>query len=425
MAICTVSIIAVQAQVLTLNEAIRTALRNSLQVEVARNNFEANVINNHPSVAGSLPVVTGSLTDNQALTNLNQRLSNGTNTKRSGNATNALNSSITASILVYNGNRVHAIKGRLGALENLSEQQIYSQIQNLTADVMVKYYDIVRQQGYMKTIAQTLEVIRQQVDIIDARQQVGLANNADRFQAQLDLNAAKQEFAAQELVLRQSKTDLLNLLTLPPDSNFVIKDTIVVDSTIVFQHVLDSLTQHPDLLSAAAQIRANEYLVREVRAQRYPAVSVNTGYSYNRNQNAAGFTLLNQTRGPFVGVALQVPIFNGGLFRRQERVAELDIKNATLTQENLLNNMRAAAVRAWQGYTGNLQQLRNEQENSRIAEALLNLTLKRLELSAATILEVREAQQSFVAAGYRLMNLAYAAKVAEIELKRLANNLDI
>lgn len=425
MAIGAMGCIALPAQVLTLEEAVETALRNSLNVEIARNNFEANVINNHPSVAGGLPVVTGSLTDNQAITNLNQRLSNGTVTKRSGNATNALNSGITASILVYNGNRVQAIKGRLNALENLSRQQIYSQIQNLAADVMVTYYDIVRQQGYLKTISQAVEVIKQQVAIIDARQQVGLANNADRFQAELDLNAAKQEFAAQELVLRQSKTDLLNLLTLPPDSSFVIRDSIVVDSAIVLQNVLDSLATHPDLLSATAQIRVNEFIVKEVKAQRYPAVTVNTGYSYNRNQNAAGFTLLNQTRGPFVGIGLQVPIYSGGLWKRQERVAEIDIKNATLTRENLMNNMRASVVRAWQGYTGNLQQLRNEQENSRVAEALLNLTLKRLELSAATILEVREAQQSFVEAGYRLINLAYAAKVAEIELKRLSNELDL
>ena len=165
------------------------------------------------------------------------------------------------------------------------------------------------------------------------------------------------------------------------------------------------------------------FIVREVRAQRYPAISINTGYNYNRNQNAAGFTLLNQTNGPFVGFGVQVPIFNGGLLKRQERAARIDIRNASVARETLLNEMKAATVRAWQVYRNNLNRLQAERENNKVAAALLNLTLKRLELSAATIIEVREAQRSFVEAGYRLVNFAYAAKVAEIELKRLASQL--
>lgn len=415
----------VNAQVLTLEDAINIALKNSLDIQIARNNIEASHINNHISVAGGLPTVTGSLTDNQAITNLNQKLSNGTTTIRSGNAINNLNSGITASFIVFNGFRVYAAKSRLQALERLSEQQVVMQVQNIIADVMVKYYDIVRQQSYITTIQQAINVTLQQKQIIEARQSVGLANNADKFQAQLDLNAAQQELLSQELVLNQSKTDMMNLLTQPPDSSFKIRDTIVVDGTIQVQMVLDSLQNNPELLTAEQQIRINEFIVREVRAQRYPAISVNTGYNYNRNQNAAGFTLLNQTNGPFIGLGVQVPIFNGGQFKRQERVARIDIRNATLTRETLLNDMKAATVRAWQVYRNNLDRLQAERENNRVAAALLDLTLKRLELSAATIIEVREAQRSFVEAGYRLVNLAYAAKVAEIELKRLSGQLGI
>ena len=413
----------VNAQVLTLEDAINIALKNSLDIQLARNNIEASHINNHISVAGGLPTVTGSLTDNQAITNLNQKLSNGTTTIRSGNAINNLNSGITASFIVFNGFRVYAARSRLRALERLSEQQVVMQIQNIVANVMVKYYDIVRQQSYINTIQQAINVTFQQKQIIEARQSVGLANNADKCQAQLDLNAAQQELLSQELVLNQSKTDMMTLLTQRPDSSFVIRDTIVVDSTIQVQMVLDSLQNNPELSSAEQQIRINEFIVREVRAQRYPAISLNTGYNYNRNQNAAGFTLLNQTNGPFIGLNVQVPIFNGGLLKRQERVARIDIRNAAVTRETLLNNMKAATVQAWQVYRNNLNRLQAERENNRVAAALLDLTLKRLELSAATIIEVREAQRSFVEAGYRLVNFAYAAKVAEIELKRIASQL--
>jgi outer membrane protein TolC len=413
----------VEAQVLTLEEAINIALKNSLDIEIARNNVTANQINNHPSVAGGLPTVGGTLTNNQSFTNLNQKLSNGTTTKRNGNANNSLNAGVEANILVFNGFRVHATRERLAALERQSEQLVNAQIQTIIANVMLTYYDVVRQHSYMETIRQSIEVTLQQKKIVDVRQSVGLANNADTYQAQLDLVASQQEFQSQELILNQAKADLMNLLAQRPDSVFVIRDTILVDSLISFDSVRANFRNNPELLSAEQQIRINQLVVREVGAQRYPALSLSTGFNYSRSQNAAGFTLLNQNLGPYVGVNLGVPIFNGGLFRRQQRVAEIDIKNASANRESLLNTIETSAVKSWQAYRNTLQRLHAEKENNRIAAALLQLTIQRYELSAATIIEVREAQRSFVEAGYRLVNLSYAAKSAEIELKRLASSL--
>lgn len=418
-------VIKIPAQVLTLEEAINIALKNSLDIEIARNNVTASEINNHISVAGGLPVVDGSLTDNQSITNLNQKLSNGTSTKRNGNSNNALNASVGASFLVFNGFRVHATSGRLAALQKQNEQLVIVQIQNIIAGVMVGYFDIVRQNSYIKTIQQSLEATLQRKKITDARQSVGLANNADTYQAQLDLTAAQQELQSQELILLQAKADLMNLLTQRPDSNFVVSDTIIIDSTINFDSVRTNLEKNPELLSAYQQVEINEFLAKEIGAQRYPSVSLNSGLNYSRSQNGAGLTLLNQNLGPYIGLSLGVPIFNGGLYRRQQRVAEIDIKNASSTRIILLNNLETSALKTWQAYQNTIQRLQAERENNRIAAALLKLTLQRFELSAATIIEVREAQRSFVEAGYRLVNLSYSAKVAEIELKRLSSGLGI
>jgi hypothetical protein len=35
-----------------------------------------------------------------------------------------------------------------------------AQIQNTIAAVMVKYYDVVRQQGYIKTLQQSIELVK-------------------------------------------------------------------------------------------------------------------------------------------------------------------------------------------------------------------------------------------------------------------------
>lgn len=414
-----------KAQSLTLQEAVNTALKNSLNIQIERNNAEASQINNHISVAGGLPEVNANLSNNRSLTNLNQKLNSGTDIKRTGTSNNAIVAGLSGSYLLFNGFRVHASKNRLAALQRQSAQLVNVQVQNTISDVMVKYYDIVRQQSYTRTIGQSIDVTLKRKEIVDARRSVGLANNADTYQAQIDLNASRQELQLQQLVLVQAKADLMNLLTQRPDSSFAIRDTIIVDSTINFTSVKDSLTNNPELLSAAQQITINEWIVKEVGAQRYPAVSLNGGFNFTRNQSGAGNVLFNQNYGPFVGLGIAIPIFNGGLYKRQQQVAEIDTRNAVSTQKILLNNLETSAVKSWQAYQSSLQQLQTERENNKLANDLLQLTLQRFELSQATIIEVREAQRSFVEAGYRLINLAYTAKVAEIELKRLAGQLVI
>lgn len=411
-------------RVLTLEEAIDIALKNSLDIRIARNNLEASIVNNHISIAGGLPTVTGTFNDNQSLTTINQKLNSGQEIQRAGAFGNQAAAGVSGSFLLFNGFRVYATKGRLEAIENFSETQINLQVQNTIASVMTTYYDIVRQQSYMKTLEQSIEVTEQRRNLAEARQSVGLANNADTYQAQIDLNSSLQEFRNQQLVVVQAKTDLMNLLNEQADTTFLILDSvIVVDSLLNVDTITARLAGNPQILAAAAQININEFAEKEIAAQRYPAVRLNAGYNYSRNQSAAGQLLLNQSFGPFVGINLQVPIFNGGITRRQQRIAEIDTRNATLQQANVVNDLQLSVARAWFTLQYTLSQIKTERENYQLARALLDLTLQRYQLIAATIVEVREAQRSFVDAGYRLVNLSYAAKIAEIELKRLGSLL--
>ena len=61
-------------QPLQLNDAINIALKNSLDIQVAKNNLEINEVNNTYGVAGGLPVVTGTASNQRQITNVNQSL---------------------------------------------------------------------------------------------------------------------------------------------------------------------------------------------------------------------------------------------------------------------------------------------------------------------------------------------------------------
>lgn len=411
-------------QKLSLTDAINTALQNSYDIQLAKNSVEISSINNHVGVAGGLPLVSATGNDNEQVTSINQKFADpARDTKRDNVSSNNLTVGLTGSFLLFNGYRVVSTKKRLEELQQQNQQLLSVQIQNTIAAVTTKYFDVVRQQSYLKTIAQSIEVSKKRLEILQVRKEVGLSNNADIFQAQLDLNALVQSQQAQELVIDQAKTDLLNLIFLKPDTRILISDTIVVDRKVNIDSVRSNLSKNPLLAAADRQIRINELLEKETAALRYPTIRANAGYNLTSSKSAAGFSLLNQSYGPFIGINVAIPIYNGSISKRQQQVAAINTRNATIQRDNILLDNETGMIRTYQAYTNSLTQLETALKNYALSTQLLDLILQKFQLGQATIIDVKQAQQSFENEGYRLVNLNYAAKVAEIELKRLASQL--
>ena len=411
-------------QTLTMEEAVGIALKNSLGLRIARNYVDIADINNSYGIAGGLPFVNATAGNNEQLTSIKQVYANPVNNKTSNNASsNNLSAALNASLLLYNGDRVVTAKKRLGVIESQTKQQLSSRAIFVAYNVMLKYYDIVKQQSYARTLEISITVSKQKLEIVKQQQNVGLANNADLFQSQVDLNTQIQNLQAQQLVVDQDKTDLLTLLTLKPDSAIAIRDTIIVDKNIRLDSILQAVSQNPDIVAANQQVTINQFIQKEVGAQRYPSLSLGAGYNFARTQNAEGFSLLNQNYGPIGGLNVTVPIFNGNIYRKQQQIAGINIKTAALQKDTLVLNYTANVVKNWQAYENNLQQLETAKQTYDLSQKLLTLVLKRFEFKQATIIDVKNAQQSFEDAGFMLVNISYAAKSAEIMLKRYANQL--
>jgi outer membrane protein len=412
------------AQLITLDTAIAIALKNSPGLLIAKNNVTIAGINNNYGIAGGLPVVQSTANVTQQMTTLEQQYSNPLNNKSSNNApSNNIVAGISAGMPVFGGFKIANEKHRLEEVEIQSRFQYSSRAQALIYSVMLKYFDVVRQQEYTKTLNTSILASKQKLDIIKTQQSVGVANDADLFQAQVDLNTLVQSLQAQQLVVDQDKTDLLTLMILSPDSVITVQDTIIVDRTIKLDSILKAAYENPDIQSAYEQIKINEFLEREVAAARYPSASVSLGYNFSHTTNPKGFNILNQAYGPYVGFGVTIPIFNGGIYKHQQQIAGINITTAQYQRDTLMQSVHSTAVKNWQAYLNNLKQLETAKQNYDLSQKLLNLVLMRFQYKVATIVDVTLAQQSFENAGFQLINISYAAKAAEIQLRRLANQL--
>lgn len=414
----------VQSQTtLSLKEAMDRALQNNLEIRLARNNAVAAEISNHPGVAGALPSVNLSAGDLQQSTNIYQKLVNGTIIERDGASGNTMNGSLTASYTLYNGYRISATRERLARLQELGDAQLLSEIQSTLAAVIGRYYDIQRQEQLRAALERSRAFVSERVKVLDTRARVGLANDADVFQARIDLNAADQALSAQELAVRQARLELARLLATPSDSAINPTDTLSLDRSISGDSVSAYLRRNPELVAAGAQVIVNEQLEREINAQRLPSLRLNGGYNFQRNQSEAGFSLINQSYGPNIGLSLQVPIYNGSAFDRQHRVAQLQTDNARLQQQQLEQTLLSESLKTYAAYRAALEQVSLQEENEKLSHRLLEILTQRFATNQATVLDLRAAQASYEATASSLANIKYTAKLAETELKRLMNKL--
>lgn len=410
---------------LSLSDALSIALKNSYNIQLAKNNVEIATINNHLGIAGGLPTVNATVNDVENITTINQKFPDPSrDVTRSGVSSNNMNANITAGILLFNGFRVKAAQQRLDELQKMNQDMLNAQIQSTMASVITSYYDVVRQQNLLSTINKSIEVSQQRIDIINSRKEVGLANNADLYQAQIDLNALVQSKQAQQLIIDQGKTNLLSLIFVSPDSSVVISDTIVVDEKINFSQLKALALKNPQVSAAEQQIKINELIERETAALRVPTLRATTGFNFSNTKSGAGFILENRSYGPFLGVNLAIPIYNGLINKKQQQVAEINTLNAKVQRDQFLLTIETGAVRTYQAYSNTLAQLKTAKENQVLSKQLLDLVMQRFQLGQATIVDVKLAQQSFENESYRLVNLAFTAKVAEVELKRLANIIE-
>ncbi len=410
---------------LSLKEAVTIAIQNSYDIKLVENNLTIAKNNNNYGVAGGLPTVTATGTNNNTLTTINQTFPDASrNTTRNGVDGTTLNGGLTATMILFNGYRVAATKERLASIEKQSAAALQTQMLNTSSMVMQQYYNVIRQAAFLKTIEKSIEASEERVAIVKTRQEVGVANQADLLQSNLDLNALLQAKQNQLVVLAQVKADLYNSMVVPATSNYTFTDSIQVDGRLALLDIESKMKDHPLLQSAQQLINVNQFLEKETKALTYPTLRANTGYNYNSNKSAAGFILLNESYGPFLGFNLSIPIYAGSASKRAVKNAQINTVSAKLQYENTAQDLGTELFKTYQNYQNSLKQTPIEVQNYEMSQALLALVMEKFKLGQATIVDVKQAQQSFENAGFRLTSLRFSAKIAEIELKRLSNQLN-
>jgi outer membrane protein TolC len=373
-----------------------------------------------------LPKITASITDNNAIQNLSQTRADGTVLTRDNANNSSLNYGVGLDWTVFDGFKMFAKLDQLKELQKLGESQLKLAILTKISALNSTYFDLVQQQQQLAALDTTIVISNQRLALAQNRFTIGKASKLEVLNAQVDLNTDTVALLKQKELHANTKVALNQILARDTKSEFNVIAIINVDSQLKLPQ-LTALAekQNPQVASQIINKRISELQLKQIKANRYPNLKVTTGYTFVDTRSDLGFTTQSSARGLNYGFGASLNLFDGFAQNRNEKLAKIEIENATIAiqQQNLALVSQLAT--AFQTYSTNLQLIALEEKNQAIAKQNLNITLDKFRIGTITTLEFRTAQLNYINAKVRFSDAQFQAKLSEITLKELAGNLSL
>lgn len=412
-------------EMLSLEDAVKIALENNYEIKIAKNDLKISQTNVSAGNAGMLPTAAATISQNNNLQNLSQTRSDGTTTSLDNGKSNSLNYGVGLGWTIFDGFKMFAKKEQLEQLEKLGETQLKLTIITKISDVQAAYFDLVQQQQQLSALDTTIVISNQRVSLAKNRFTIGKASKLEVLNAQVDINTDKVALLRQQELYQNSKIALNQILARDTQIDFRVDDHFEIENRLDFAE-LKALAekQNPQIESLIIARKVAELELKQIKGGRYPTIAVNTGYNFARNESSLGFTTQSSARGLNYGFSASLNLFDGFAQRRNEKIAGLQIDNATLQIEQQNLALESQLASAYQTYLTNLKLIILEETNEGIAKQNLDITLDKFRIGTITTIEFRTAQLNYVIAKVRYSDAQFQAKLSEIALKELAGTIN-
>ena len=411
-------------EVLTIKDAVAIALENNFEIKIASNNLNIDKVNMSEGNAGMLPTITGSVVDNNRVQNSSQTMQTGQVNSLKNAKNNSLNYGVSLDWTIFDGLRMFARYDQLKELQKLGETRLKQTILLKIAEVNATYFDLVQQQQQLIAIDSTILISSQRLQLAENRFKIGKASKLEVLNAQVDLNTDKVTLLRQKELYANTKIKLNQILARDVKKEFTVLNDIKVDNSLVLPQSTElAKQQNPQLQTQIIAKNVSELQLKQVKAARYPIVSLNTGYNFQNTESSLGFTRESSARGFNYGFSATLNIFDGFAQNRNEKIAKYELENTKLAIEQQSQVLESQLSTFYQTYLTNLELINLEQNNEAIAKQNLAITIDKLKIGTITTIEFRAAQLNYVNARVRNSNAQYQAKLSEIALKELAGNI--
>ena len=400
----------------TLERCIDHAVENNITIKQQQLNVEQHQNSYEQTRLGVLPSVNAGLSQSYSFGQ-----STGGDNINVNNNSSSTSGYISANVTLFNGlskyNRIKASKlDYEAAVQNLEQAK-----NNIALNITSAYLDVLLNKELLATAQEQLQLTQEQIEI--NRQQVEAGKLAAGKLLETESQAAQEELDVtnRENSLWISKITLQQLLELPitdgfdiavPDIDFDQVAATLLSVDTVYERAVE---ERPEIKSRELAVASADRQIAVARAQQYPSLSANAGYSnsYYKMSGMENPSLSDQLDvhgSKSIGLSLSIPIFNGWQARTSVKNSKLQYQNTQLELQQAKNTLLKEIQQVYVNAQAALKRYESSQKAVGSADESFRYVKEKFDLGIVTPLEYNEsknrltqAQSTFIQAKYEYL----------------------
>lgn len=404
-----------QTEQITLQEAIDIALENNYQLKQAENNLDLADQSLSSEYADFLPSIGGNLNGSKTTGQqfIFDRFNEGldpfvdvTSQSISGN--------VGADLVLFDGfNNIYTL--RANQQTKISrEESLRRARENVIFTTASRYLQVLLDMQLLEIAQENLNTSQRQLEQVDAQVEVGSRPTVDLYNQEAQVANDELSVTQAENNLEISKLFLIRQLQIDPlgDYEFVVPDieenqeAATLEMYDLSELIDQALMNRSDIKSEVADINNLRYQLKIVKGNLYPTISASAGIStrYSDQYSLAGEDVsfgdqfFDQQVNRYIGFSINIPIFNNWNRMYNIQNSQVQLKNAELSLENSRLQVIQEVAQAYNDYSSYLQEFAAAEKSLVANERAFETQQQRYNVGASTLIELSQAQASYVEA---------------------------
>ena len=409
-------------KVWTLDECLRYALENNIQLRQSRNDYLSGLEDTKEAKAAMLPSLMASTTQgftNYPSTNVTDR--------NTYTGTYGLNAGLT----LYEGGRLRTTVQQQQLQNRIDELSVAESENDIRIAIVQAYLQALYAAEAVEVASNTAEVSRAQRDRAEELWKAGSISRVDFAQLESQLASDRYQVTMARTSLDNYRLQLKQLLELDITEEMNLAAPAIQESEVlstlpakaaIYATALEAM---PEIKRGELAIESAELGIRQAQAGFYPSVSLTAGIGTGHMSNG-GYESGSQIWNRFnenVGLTLSIPIFSNRKNRTAVNKARLEAENSRLTWQDLQKTLLREVESAYLDAVSAQSQYLAATEKERYARESFDLTQEQFNLGVKNTVELITAQNEWASARQEVLQAKYMA-LMNIELLNIYQGLN-
>jgi len=411
---------------LSLEDVLAISINKNIDIKIKTN--ELSQVKNYEKVGvlGVLPKIklNGSASGNQGTSSLEFATDDFPTIDDAESESKSINGNVEFSYNLFNGLGSIYTYQKLKRQSDLKSVELLIQIEQILVKTAKQYFDVAYLQENNKIISEVLDISKDRYNRIKVQNEFGNASKLDLLSAEIDLNNDSVKLMNSEYDLEEAKRQLNQTLNKSLDSEFNVENSVNINRDLIYSDLKqETLKNNNNILfqKYIVEIAKKDKKINSVSI--LPRVNISAQYGYNNTESNTSI-ILDQTNLGLTGfINFSWDIFDGLANRKITQNTKIQIESNKLQLDAINLQIEQEFNSTYQQYLNNVSLIDIEKRNLETSEKFFERAKEQFYQGQLSRNDFRLAQTDLSMSKNRLNQTKYKAKIAELNLYRLAGKI--